>query len=65
MKMRYIGYLKTNVDGCNVHNGETVEVNDEMVEKLNPSDWEEIKSKSKKTEVVKDGKDLEIKRNSS
>lgn len=65
MKMKYVGHMKTNINGSNVHNGETVEVDDEMVGRLVPNEWEEVKSKSKKLEVGKDGKDLEIKGSNS
>ena len=61
MKMKYTGYMKTTINGCNVHNGETVEVDDEVIDNLNPNEWEEAKTKSKKSEVEKNGKDLESK----
>ena len=65
MKMIYKGYMKTTMNGCNVRNGEMVEVDDELIHRLNPSDWEKVKSKSKKMEVEKDGKNMESKRSNN
>lgn len=60
-KFKYIGYGKTTVNGCNVRNGEVVDFDESVVDRLNRADWvEEGKEKAKpfkkaKEEVSEDG----------